>query len=931
MTISLKKARGPAAIVAALLFTTGAMAGATSASTSKPMSAAEGRKLVPAPSGLVGGRLPSDVKPTRQSVALSIDPKSERYSGVVVIDVELAAPRQVLWLHARGLEVSSAEISSGGAKQSAAFKIVDDVDGVASLTVAKPVAKGPATLTLSFSAKFHDDLDAIYRVKAGDDWYVFTQFEPLAAREAFPCFDEPAFKIPFTVEISHPEDVLAVANTDLTPESKVPHKKLAGAPARETWVTKFMPTKPLPTYLLALAVGPLDVVDGAVLPPAFDRAFPLKLRALTVKGKGALVARTLKDAATVLVAQEKMFGIGYPYDKLDMIAVPDFSAGAMENAGLITYRDTLLFVDDKSPIGAQKGSLNVIAHEQAHQWFGNLVTMAWWDDLWLNEAFATWFAARTVHSLRPDFDGNLDLRETAAYAMGEDSLVSARQIREPILSRGDINNAFDGITYSKGAGVIAMFEEYIDRAKGKGTFMKGVSAYLEGHHFGSGTTPEFLAAISAAADIDIDAAFSTFLDQPGVPLVQASCSANAAAKEAPTMTFSSTRFLPIGSTGDRKKKWDIPVCVSFLQQDGGRKPQVKCTMLTGGAGTLELPGTTCPKAVHPNADGGGYYRFAMPGPQLKALSTTLVGMTAGERLSFAAALRAGFATADVSYADSLAAAVPLATDVEVSVAFTPLSMLGFAREEAFQANATGKAAVNQRIVGLYQPSLNKLGFVDRKKDTPRDKENRGALFGVLVDAEGPPLAMAINAGREIFETSTTKQLANDLWPAALVVAVEHGKIDAAQWDAWLKKAKAQPDPRVRSWMLGALASTKDPALTKKALELVFDMDLRVNEAAVGMWRQANDHATLEGAFTFVTTRWDDVTKRLPEDWRPGLAGAFSGFCSEEGAKKVEAFFAPKVPTIPGLQRALAQTLEENRLCAARKAAHLESIRKTFPN
>ncbi len=927
----------PKSALLTLLLSSNVLAGAASTSTSTSLPAKTGS--LPASSaggtgpskegGPQAGRLPVDVTPKHQRIELHIDPKRESYSGVVVIDVELAQPRRTLWLHARGIEVQSAKVLSCYKEQTATFAIVDDVDGVASLTVPGVLPAGSATLTLAFTAKFHDDLDAIYRVKAGDDWYVFTQFEPLAAREAFPCFDEPGFKIPFDVQIAHPDDVKAIANTDLTPESKRPHPQLAGAPNHETWVTNFNTTKPLPTYLLAWVVGPVDVVDGAVLPPSLDRAAPLALRGIAVKGKGALLAQSLKNAGAVIALQEKMFGIGYPYDKLDIVAVPDFSAGAMENAGLVTYRDTLLFVDDKSPIGAQKSSLSVIAHELAHQWFGNLVTMAWWDDLWLNEAFATWFAARTVQVLRPDFDGNLDLRETASSAMSEDTLVSARQIREPILSRGDINNAFDGITYSKGAGVIAMFEEYIDRAKGKGTFMKGVSAYLGGHRFGSGTTPDFLASISAAATIDIAPAFSTFLDQPGVPLVQASCALDGKSKALPVMTFSAQRFLPVGSTGDRNKKWDIPVCVSF--QD--KKAQVQCALLKDGAGTLSLPGKQCPKAVHPNADGAGYYRFAMPGPQLKALSTTLGSMSSGERLSLAQALRAGFSSAMVSFKDTLDAATPLANDVESSIAFTPLSFLDFAKDEVLQAPADTKAraAVDQRVVGLYQPQLSKLGLVDRKKDTPRDKETRAALFGAVVDAEGPPLSIAIAAGKELFQTGTTQKLANDLWPAALGAAVEHGKIDATVWNAWLKTTKAQPDPRLRRWMLGALCSTKDPALSKKALELVFDTDLRVNEAAAGLWGQADDHATLEGAFVFVTSRWDEVIKRLPEDWRPGLASSFSGFCSEEGAKKVEAFFAPKVAATPGLQRALAQTLEENRLCAARKAAHAEGVRALFPN
>lgn len=863
------------------------------------------------------GRLAADVLPLHQSIDLVLDPSQESYSGVVDIDVDIATPRTTLWLSAKDLTVSRALVKQGANGQEATFAIVDNDDGVASLSFVKAVS-GKATLHLEFTAKFRDDLEGIYRVKAGDDWYAFSQFEALSAREAFPCFDEPGFKIPFDVAVTHKTDVKAIANT------KESRSEAVARPAGHTKTT-YATTKKLPTYLLAFVVGPVDIVDGGFVAPAFDRKDPLPVRAITVKGKGGLVAQALKNSASIIAAEEKTFGIGYPWDKLDVVAVPDFSAGAMENAGLVTFRDTLLFVDDQSPIGAQKSSFEVIAHEFAHQWFGDLVTMAWWDDLWLNEAFATWFAGRTVQRLRPDFDGDLDLRTSANWVMDEDSLVSARQIRQPITNRGDINGAFDGITYSKGAAVIAMFEEYIDRSKGEGTFNKGVSAYLNAHREGSGTTKEFLAAISTAANLDIAPAFSTFLDQPGVPLVQASCAVNSKTGGPPIVSLSTTRFLPIGSTGDKNKQWDIPVCVSLMDA----KKTVVCGLIAGGTGRIELPGKTCPKAWHPNADGGGYYRFSLPPAELKALGAGQKSMTVGERLSFASAIRAGFASATTSFKDALDAALPLASDLEPSVAGAPLRLLGFAEDQVVDSD-TARAKVKKKQLALYQPGLNKLGFVERKGELPRDRERRELFFAVVVDAEGPALPIAVAAGKEIFATGTTKKLSNDLWPSALAAAVEHGKIDAATWDAWLKTAKGQSDLRVRSWMLGALASTKDAALSKKALELVFDKELRVNEVARGIFAQASDRRTVEGAFAFVTGRYDEIVARLPEDWRPALAGTFGRYCSDDKAAALDAFFAPKVKTTSGLERELAQTLEGIRLCAAKKKAHQASVDAVFP-
>ena len=285
------------------------------------------------------------------------------------------------------------------------------------------------------------------------------------------------------------------------------------------------------------------------------------------------------------------------------------------------------------------------------------------------------------------------------------------------------------------------------------------------------------------------------------------------------------------------------------------------------------------------------------------------------------------ATAD--YKDVVDAAVVLKDDPEASVALTAAGFLSFAGDDVL-VDDKQKQKVNKKVVDLYQPGLNKLGLVDRKNDTPRDRERRTAFFGTVVNAEGGALVVAVAAGKEIFATGATKKVAQDLWPTALWAAVRHGKIDAATWTAWLAEAKKTTDPRQRSWKLRALAATVDPALSPKALELVFDKELRTNEIASGLWAQAGDPKTWEGAYAFVTTRYDDIIKAIPEDWRAGLAGGLSGACDDEKAARVEAFFTPKIPTTPGLDRSLAQSLEEIRLCAAKKKAHGASIEKMFP-
>ena len=855
-------------------------------------------------------RLPPGVVPLAQSVHLRLDPNAEGYSGTVTIDIDVAHATRTIWLNARGLTVSKATVSAGK-PVAARFSITDPVEGFARLDLDATVPAGRATIDLAFDGRFRDDLQGLYRVNVDGAWYVFSQFEALSAREAFPCFDEPSFKIPFSISVTHKKGVVAVGNTRTISQHVVGEDVTVG----------FAATLPLPTYLLALTVGTLDIVQGPVLPSSTLRAAPLSIRGLAPRGKGPLLATSLQRAAAVVVDQEKAFGIGYPYDKLDIVAVPDFSAGAMENAGLVTFRDTLLYVDDNSAVAVQKGNLGVIAHEFAHQWFGNLVTMGFWDDLWLNEAFATWMAARTVQRLRPDFDGAFDLRETSTWAMGEDSLVSARRIREPIKNRGDVENAFDGITYSKGAAVIAMFEEWIDRSRGPGTFMGGVSRYLVGHRHGTGTTADFLAAISGAAGTDIATPFATFLDQAGVPLVSASCEVVGSKA---VLAVSSRRFLPVGSVGDGNAHFMLPVCASFLD---GKSSVVRCGLIDGN-GAVDLGRATCPAAVHPNADGGGYYRFSMPGAQMKALAQTTSTMSAGERLLFGNALNGAFAMATVPFGDLLASSTPLAMDAETSVAMVPQGFLSFARDRVFVDDVAAQARVQDRIARLYQPALNRLGLVDRATDHPRDRERRAALVSVLVEAN-PKLGQQVARDARAWLEAPRDQLAKDVVPVGLRTLVRVDVKDRAAFDALLARAKREADPRVRGWILRALASTRLPALRDAAIGLVFDNDLRVNEKGLGLWTQGGDPVTAGHAFDVMVSRYDDIAGELPEDWRANFPNAAAGLCSDADAARVEAFFAPKLTSVPGLDRNLAQTIEGIRLCAARVKSHADSARKTL--
>ncbi len=417
------------------------------------------------PSPREDGRLPASARPRRYALTLAIDPAQERFQGEVTIDVDLTGSTSHVVLHGRDLNVHDvkATTASGAIAGTAVARLshAGVLPEELVLTFSSPLPAGHAAIAITYDAPFDRELSGVYRVKDGERWYAFTQFESTAARRAFPCFDEPGYKVPFDLQITAPKGMIAVANT---PELSRADASPAG--------TKFdfATTPPLPTYLLAFAVGDFDVREGA--------KSPVPIRLVTVKGKAHLGDGALDATAGLVKKLGEYFALPYPFAKLDVVAVPDFAAGAMENPGLVTFREELLLLDPThAGVEAKRLEAVVIAHELAHMWFGDLVTMKWWNDVWLNEGFATWMETKATDAWHPDYAINLDAVAEGLSVMDTDALENARAVRQPVSSTSEIEEAFDGISYEKGASLLRMIERWI----GPETMQRGVRDYIHAH------------------------------------------------------------------------------------------------------------------------------------------------------------------------------------------------------------------------------------------------------------------------------------------------------------------------------------------------------------------------------------------------------------------------------------------------------------------
>ena len=828
-------------------------------------------------------------------------PGEPKFSGTVIIDLELDRPLDLLWLNARELEAESAEFTFNGAKVAAKAEAVGE--HFMDVRPATKVGPGFATLTIAFRGELSDkNSGGLFQLKEGDEPYAVTQFEPIDARRAYPCFDEPGFKVPWRVTLHVKKEHLAFHNTPIEAETD----EADGMKA-----VRFAETKPLPSYLVAFAVGPFETVEAG----AWGKN-KTKVRIVTPRGKSAEAKYATEATGPILEQLEKYFGSPYPYEKLDLLALP-VSFGAMEHPGLVTWGYRLLLIKPESDTpGHQRGFASVAAHELAHMWFGDLVTMAWWDDLWLNEAFATWMENKIIEAWKPTWDMPIERVEERGWALGSDTRVTARRVRQPIESLDDIVNAFDGITYGKGAAVIGMFEAWV----GPEVFQRGVRAHLQAHAFGNATAAEFLAAISKEAGKDVATPFSTFLDQAGAPRVSIELSCKKG--EAPTLELNQRRQLPVGSKGDANQSWQLPMCVRFSV--GGKETRA-CTLLTKALASLPLEAKSCPDWVMPNDGLRGYYRSSMRGvndlPGL--LKKADKKLTVAERVGLLDDVNAAVDSGDVEISTALAS-IPLALKTD------DRHLLGTAQGIALRLEGD---LLPEALRPKYETFIRetfggralKLGLTVGKKDSEDVRLSRPWLVHTVAVFGNEPTLRAKSLTLAKAWLKDRKALHPDLVGSVLSTAADSSDVELHE--ALLAVVKTEKDRADRSRMLSALSSFRDPALVKAHLALTLDKDLDAREGLQVLWGASFDYRTRQVALDFLKENWDAIVARMPADEAANLVWMGSSACDEKARDEAKKYFEGRSTKFLGGPREFDQAMEGIDLCIAWRAKHRGSAER----
>jgi puromycin-sensitive aminopeptidase len=833
-------------------------------------------------------RLPPAVRPQRYDIHLTPDLTAFTFAGREAIDVSVAESTSSILLNAGEMEITSASVTLADGSVVAASATIDEDAERATITLERAIPAGDATLNLEFNGTLNDQLRGFYRSQyAGPDgesrYLATTQFEATDARRAFPCWDEPEAKAVFEVTLVVPEDLVAVSNMPIASETPADGGKRA---------VRFEPTPLMSTYLVAFIVGDLASVEGHSSNGTLVRVF-------ATRGKEAHGQFALDNSLKILDYMNDYFGIDYPLPKMDHLAIPDFAAGAMENWGAITYRETaLLFDPENSAAQARQRILEVVAHEMAHMWFGDLVTMEWWDDLWLNESFASWMGDKAVDHLYPEWEmWTQFVSMDTNSALSLDGLRNSHSIEAKVNDPSEIRELFDAISYSKGGSVLRMIEDFL----GSETFQRGLHAYLKGHEYGNARTEHLWAALADASGKPVTAIMDSWVKQTGYPVVNVDIKRNG---DDVTLGLKQERFLYDHLLGAQQNWtiWQVPVSVGSADASAS-------LLMEDSSASLTLPGVG-DGWVKVNTGQTGFFRANYAEDEWTRLTTAFgtQALSDVDRLGLQndayALMRSGRLPATVFM--SIAAAIGNERDAPVWSDFAS-NLKGL---EALLLDAPFIDDYRSFARGLFTGIAGSLGWDAKPGEGHLDAVLRSTILGQY-GSYGDPATIAEAQRRFAAYVNDRASLAPDLRGLVLALTALNG--DRAAYDAlWsLEKEAVMAEEKVR--ILSALTRFEDPTLLEDLLARSLGDEVRSQDTMIVIVQTAGNKIGRDITWQFMKDNWGELDRRYGKGGFAimRIVGITGGFTTMEQHDEVVRFFEEH-PT-PSAARTIQQSLERIRL------------------
>ena len=838
-------------------------------------------------------RLPRHVIPTRYNLQLEPDLTTGRFTGQTAILITVTTTTRTILLNAVDLALQSAVVERQNRQPLKASIELEPQTQRARLSFHEAIDPGEWKLILLFEGTLNDKLRGFYRSTYKDtsgttQTLAATQFEATDARRAFPCWDEPDFKAVFATTLVIDPQLTAVSNTTVVAESMEHNKK----------VVHFADSIVMSTYLVAFIVGQIEATK-----PVYVGKTPLRL--WTIPGKQPLTPFGQDIAAASLKFFEDYYGMPYPGDKLDLLAIPDFASGAMENLGAITFRETALLVDQRTGTHAELERVaDVVAHENAHMWFGDLVTMSWWNGLWLNEAFATFMEMLAVDAWKPEWKRWETFSVARAAAFSVDGLMSTRPIEFPVHAPKDADAMFDILTYEKGASVLRMLEQYI----GPVVFRDGVRQYLRTHAYGNADTKDLWTALGTVARQPVPELMDGWIFQPGFPLITADL-------QGQELRLSQQRFTYLRQEPASEQLWQVPIKVRLTI---GQRTEHRQLLLTERETTIELPaGVT---SVLVNEGGHGFYRVRHRGGLMEQLlDQGLNRLAAIER----------FNLISDAWATTIAGLMPLPDYLQLTARFKDerdrnvwtvlLDSFSFLNRIITPGD---RAALEALVRDRVMPTVKELGWDPKLGESDLIRQLRGDLIGALGKLGNDAVMQQEAADRYRRYRQDPSTVDANVVPALVGILAHTG--DEARYDEFSERYRSAPTPQEERRYLFSLTGFRHPQLAMRTLARTINGEIRTQDAPFIVGSMLSNVYGRERAWEFVKANWDQMDRLFPKQGLRRMCGGIAGLATPELEQDVRTFFASRKIDLGG--KTLDQYLEQLRIAVVIREREGDTLR-----